>query len=62
MGWMAKVSLHHPDQICGHPASYPMDTRGFLPGDKAGYSPPSNAELKNGEVTPKLPLSSWHSV
>jgi hypothetical protein len=30
-------SLHHPVQTASgtHPASYPMDTRGSFPGDKA---------------------------
>jgi hypothetical protein len=36
-----------------HPASYPMDTGGFLPGGKArpgrdaDHSPPSSAEVRN---------------
>jgi hypothetical protein len=42
-----------------HPASYPMGTGGAVPGVKrpgreADHSPPSSAEVKNGETIPPL--------
>jgi hypothetical protein len=47
-------SFHHRVQNGSgtHPASYPMGTRGFFPGDKAAareadHSPPSSTEVKN---------------
>jgi hypothetical protein len=47
-------SLHHHVQngSGAHPASYPMGTRGFFPGEvkrpgrEADHSPPSSAEVK----------------
>jgi hypothetical protein len=46
-------SLHHRDQngSGAHPASYPMGTRGSIPGGKgpgheADHLPPSSAEVK----------------
>jgi hypothetical protein len=46
-------SLHHRVQTGSraHPASYPMGTRGYFPGDKAagreaGHSTPSSTEVK----------------
>jgi hypothetical protein len=51
-----------------HPSSYPMGTGGFFPGVKrpgceADHSPPSSAEIKNGECIPPLPhASSWRGA
>jgi hypothetical protein len=51
-----------------HPASYPMGTGAVSTGVKwqeheAGHSPPSSAEVKNGEVLSSLPItSSWHGA
>jgi hypothetical protein len=43
------------------PASYPMGTGGDFPGverprSEADHSPPSNAEIKNDEAIPPIPL------
>jgi len=52
MGWEFFSSPPRPDRLWGYPASYPMGTRGSLPGGKgpgreADDSPPSSAEIKN---------------
>jgi hypothetical protein len=45
-----------------HPASYPMGTRGSIPGGEADLSP-SSAEVKNsGAIPPLYHTSSWRGA
>jgi hypothetical protein len=45
--WFFLVALC-PDQLWGHPASYPVGLEGKArPGRDADHSPPSSAEVKN---------------
>jgi hypothetical protein len=48
MAWAGNFSLHHRVQndSGAHPISYPMGTKGSLPGGEADLSPPSSAEVK----------------
>jgi hypothetical protein len=59
-------SLHHRVQTGSgvRPASYPMGTRGSLPGGEADHSPPSGAKVKNTwsyTSTPQYAFVAWFS-
>jgi hypothetical protein len=79
MGWTAGVrfpariidfSLPHNIQtgIAAHPVCYKIGTEGSFPrvkrpGREADHSPPSSAEVKNGDAIPPLThMSSWYGV
>jgi hypothetical protein len=79
MGWTAGVrflagaryfSLLHSVQTGSgaHPASYPIGSRGALPGAKrpgreADHSSPTSAEVKDGGAIPPVPyISSWRGA
>jgi hypothetical protein len=61
-------SLLHSVQTSSvaHPVSYSIGTEDFYPDQnwperKAGHSPPSSAEVKNGGVIPPFPIP-FHAV
>jgi hypothetical protein len=66
--WQGVSLLYNVQIACRtHPASFPMGTGGFSfpgvkrPGSEAEHSPPSFADVKNGQVIlPLSSMSSWH--